>query len=166
MWIQHGPPVDIRNDSFGAFYMASIWTTDFGYGAQNHPKARVEMPNAEEIEAFKAAINLKYPSLSNVWGSMDGLKLFLQQAGKQVGKPDVQNYFYNGWTHDHYVSNLFLFSPDGKIRKYFLNAPGCWHDSTLANASGITMIWMTSFMHMVVLRLLSTRPSVKTTGHL
>ena len=31
----------------------------------------------------------------------------------------------------------FLFSPDGKIRKYFLNAPGCWHDSTLANASGI-----------------------------
>jgi hypothetical protein len=68
---------------------------------------------------------------------MDGLKLYLQQAGRKDGWGDVQNYFYNGWTHDHYVSNLFLFSPDGKIRKFFVNAPGCWHDSTLANASGI-----------------------------
>jgi hypothetical protein len=65
---------------------------------------------------------------------MDGLKLYLQQAGRKDGRGDVQTYFYNGWTHDHYVSNLFLFSPDGN---FFLNAPGCWHDSTLANASGI-----------------------------
>ena len=104
---------------------------------KDHPEARVEMPNAAEIESFQKAINDKYPSLTNVWGSMDGLKLYLQQAGRKDGRGDVQNYFYNGWTHDHYVSNLFLFSPDGKIRKYFLNAPGCWHDSTLANASGI-----------------------------
>ena len=100
---------------------------------KDHPGARVEMPNAEEIDSFKLAISSKYPSLTNVWGAMDGLKLLLQQAGSD----DVQNNFYNGWTHDHYVSNLFLFSPDGKIRKYFLNAPGCWHDSTLAHASGI-----------------------------
>ena len=104
---------------------------------QNHPKARVQMPNGNEIESFKTAINGKYPSLTNVWASMDGLKLYLQQAGTKDGRGDVQNRFYNGWTHDHYVSNLFLFSPDGKIRKYFLNAPGCWHDSTLANASGM-----------------------------
>jgi DDE superfamily endonuclease len=100
---------------------------------KDHPKACVEMPNAAEIESFKLAISSKYPSLTNVWGAMDGLKLYLQQAGKH----DVQNYFYNGWTHDHYVSNLFLFSPDGKIRKYYLNAPGCWHDSTLANTSNV-----------------------------
>jgi DDE superfamily endonuclease len=104
---------------------------------QDQPEARVEMPNGAEIESFQKAINDKYPSLTNVWGSMDGLKLYLQQAGRKDGRGDVQNYFYNGWTHDHYVSNLFLFSPDGKIRKYFINAPGCWHDSTLANASGI-----------------------------
>jgi hypothetical protein len=104
---------------------------------RNHPKARVEMPDGNEIESFKKAINDKYPTLTNVWASMDGLKLYLQQAGRQEGRGDVQNHFYNGWTHDHYVSNLFLFSPDGKIRKYFLNAPGCWHDSTLANASGM-----------------------------
>jgi hypothetical protein len=97
----------------------------------------MEMPNAAEIESFKKAINDKYPSLTNVWGSMDGLKLYLQQAGRKDGRGDVQNYFLSGWTHDHYVSNLFLFSLDGKIHKFFVNAPGCWHDSTLANTSGI-----------------------------
>ena len=103
---------------------------------RNHPKARVQMPDGTEIESFKKAINDKYPTLTNVWASMDGLRLYLQQAGRQEGRSNVQNHFYNGWTHDHYVS-IFLFSPDGKIRKYFLNAPGCWHDSTLANASGM-----------------------------
>jgi hypothetical protein len=35
------------------------------------------------------------------------------------------------------VSNLFLFSPDGKIRACYINAPGTFHDSTMANMSGI-----------------------------
>ena len=100
---------------------------------QKHPLARVEMPNEEQLQDFTEAISGKYPSLSNVWGAMDGLKLLLEVAGDN----NTQNNFYNGWTHDHYVSNLFLFSPDGKIRKMFLNAPGCWHDSTLGNASGM-----------------------------
>ena len=55
----------------------------------------------------------------------------------QSGDDEVQAWFYNGWTHDHYVTNLFLFSPDGKIRHCFLNAPGCMHDSTMAQWSGI-----------------------------
>jgi hypothetical protein len=36
---------------------------------------------------------------------MDGLKLTLQQAGNET----QQDNFYNGWTHEHYVTNLFLF---------------------------------------------------------
>jgi hypothetical protein len=64
---------------------------------------------------------------------MDGLKLRLERAGKD----NVQNNYYNGWTHDHYVSNLFLFSPDGKIRACYINAPGTMHDSTMANWSGL-----------------------------
>jgi DDE superfamily endonuclease len=71
--------------------------------------------------------------LTDVWGAIDGLKLLLGCAGDE----ETQNVFYNGWTHDHYVSNLFLFSPDGKIRKMFINAPGCWHESTLGNTSGM-----------------------------
>jgi hypothetical protein len=63
---------------------------------------------------------------------MDGLKLRLERAGDDT----TQNNFYNGWTHDHYVSNLFLFSPDGKIRACYVNAPGTFHDSTtMANMS-------------------------------
>ena len=50
---------------------------------------------------------------------MDGLKLTLQRAGNET----QQNNFYNGWTHEHYyVTNLFLFSPDGKIRCSYFNA--------------------------------------------
>ena len=40
--------------------------------------------------------------------------------------------FFNGWTHGHYVNSLFLFVPDGKIRGCVLNAPGTFHDSTMA----------------------------------
>lgn len=98
---------------------------------KNHPLARVEMPSYDEVEEFKAAISALYPRLQTVWGAVDGLKLRMHVPGED----NKQSMFYNGWTHDHYVSNLFLFSPDGKIRKCFLNAPGCWHDSTLANAS-------------------------------
>ncbi|ETL37782.1 hypothetical protein L916_10576, partial [Phytophthora nicotianae] len=39
--------------------------------------------------------------------------------------------FYNGWTHDHYVSNVFAFSPEGLIIACALNAPGCMHDSQI-----------------------------------
>jgi GT2 family glycosyltransferase len=49
----------------------------------------------------------------------------------------MQNIFFNGWTHGHYVSNPFLFSPDGKVRACYINAPGTFHDSTIANMSTI-----------------------------
>jgi hypothetical protein len=64
---------------------------------------------------------------------MDGLKLRLERSGDAT----IQNNFYNGWTHDHYVSNLFLFSPDGRVRACYINAPGTFHDSTMANMSNI-----------------------------
>lgn len=59
---------------------------------------------------------------------MDGLKLRLQQAGSF----NTQNRFYNGWTHDHYVSGVFCFCPDGTIPIACYNVPGCVHDSKIA----------------------------------
>ena len=56
---------------------------------------------------------------------MDGLALLLEQAGD----PDEQNMFYNGWKHDHYVTNIFVFAPDGTVRAMVLNCPGSVHDS-------------------------------------
>ena len=43
---------------------------------------------------------------------MDGLKLSIQKPDLAI----IENNFYNGWTHSHYVNCLFLFCPDGKIR--------------------------------------------------
>ncbi len=37
--------------------------------------------------------------------------------------------FYNGWTHDHYVTSVFCFCPNGTIPIAFFNVPGCVHDS-------------------------------------
>ncbi len=95
----------------------------------NHPAAKVQLPTEEEIRAFETTINEKYNLLPNVWGALDGLKLLLESTGDG----DEQNNFFNGWTHDHYISNLFLFAPDGRIRGCYVNAPGVLHDSTLAN---------------------------------
>jgi hypothetical protein len=98
---------------------------------KDDPLAKVTIPTDLEIRDFEVAIASKYPALTNCWGAMDGLKLRLERAGDQR----IQNMFYNGWTHDHYVSNLFLFSPDGKIWACYINAPGTFHDSTMANMS-------------------------------
>jgi hypothetical protein len=100
---------------------------------RNNPHAQVRIPTDEEIAEFEAVITEKYPALEHCWGAMDGLKLRLGRSGND----QTQNMFFNGWTHDHYVSNLFLFSPDGKIRASYINAPGTFHDSTMANMSGI-----------------------------
>jgi hypothetical protein len=85
--------------------------------------AVVALPTAEELQRFVAAVTRKYPALQNCWGAMDGLKIRLECAGNSK----MQNLFYNGWTQDHYISNLFLFSPDGKIRACYVNAPGSVH---------------------------------------
>ena len=40
--------------------------------------------------------------------------------------------YYNGWTSDHYVSNVFCFCPDGTIPIAYFNVPGSVHDSQVA----------------------------------
>lgn len=47
--------------------------------------------------------------LSGVYCVADGLKLHLEQSGDYT----IQNMFSNGWTHDYYVSNVFIFAPIG-----------------------------------------------------
>lgn len=91
-------------------------------------EAKVRLPTNREVRLFQKMIEVKYPKLKNVWGAMDGLKIPLEKAGDNA----VQNIFYNGWTGGTYITNLFLFSPDGKIRLAFINAPGSIHDSNMA----------------------------------
>ena len=93
------------------------------------PGERIQMPSIEEIRDYQENVQRFYPNLVGVWFVMDGLKLYLQQCGSSP----IQACFYNGWTHDHYVSNVFAFAPSGLIVCCSINAPGCMHDSSVAD---------------------------------
>jgi hypothetical protein len=97
------------------------------------PNGAVVVPNNNKIDRFVLSINEKYPALYNCWGGMDGLKLRVEKAGDY----QIQNLFFNGWQHGHYISKLFLFSPDGKIRACYINALGTMHDSTMAKRGSV-----------------------------
>ncbi len=91
----------------------------------NDPLVRVAIPSREEIETFKVVFSKQHPLLNDCWATIDGLKLYLQASGNS----EIQERFYNGWMHDHYVTSVFCFCPDGTIPIAFFNVPGCVHDS-------------------------------------
>ena len=70
---------------------------------RHDPLARVSIPLAEEIESFKAAFAERHPLLNDCWATMDRLKLYLQTAQNAY----IQERFYDGWTHDHYITSVF-----------------------------------------------------------
>ena len=78
---------------------------------QSQQSSSIKLPNDNLINEYMNSISERHPALSNVWCTMDGLKLRLQRSGNNK----IQNMFYNGWTHDHYVSCVFVFAPDGTI---------------------------------------------------
>jgi hypothetical protein len=77
----------------------------------NDPLAHVSIPSAEVINEYKAAFGARHPLLHDCWATMDRLKLHLQQSRNRA----IQERFYNGWTHDHYVISVFCFCPNGTI---------------------------------------------------
>ena len=96
---------------------------------KSDPLAKIAIPSNEEITSYKEAVGAIYPLLYDVWSTMDGLKLYLQQSGNT----EIQARFYNGWTHVHYVTSVFVFCPDGTILIAFFNVPGSVHDSQVAH---------------------------------
>ena len=73
---------------------------------------------------------------------MDGIKLYLECVGTQIREDNHnddnashppfhhdQSEFYNGWQHDHYVTNVFCFCPYGTVPIVCFNVPGCVHES-------------------------------------
>ena len=60
---------------------------------------------------YMAMISERHPLLTDCWAMMDGLKLYLQASGNS----DIQERYYNGWTHDHYVTSIICFYPDETI---------------------------------------------------
>lgn len=88
----------------------------------------IRLPDEEEVVRFKQTFAEKYTIPSNFFCVADGLELHLEQPGDYI----IQNMFYNGWNHDHYVSNVFVFAPNGGVIACSLNAPGAMQDSTVA----------------------------------
>ncbi len=64
------------------------------------------MPTENDIENINGAIASRHLHLTDVFCVADGLKLRRQESGDAL----IQNAFYNGWTHDHYVSNVLVFA--------------------------------------------------------
>jgi DDE superfamily endonuclease len=95
---------------------------------QNEPSARVEMPSTQQVQLFKSILQARHDLLDDVYAFADGLKLFFESTTDL----DEQSIYYSGWKHSHFITNLFVFSADGRCIAAVLNAPGSLHDSTLA----------------------------------
>jgi hypothetical protein len=80
-----------------------------------------------------SAFGIRHPLLNDCWGPMDGLKLYLQASGNL----EIQERYYNGWTHDHYVTSVFCLCPDGTIPIAFFNVPGSINDSQVVEMGQI-----------------------------
>jgi hypothetical protein len=117
---------------------------------RNDKQASVNIPNSEKIEEYKAMVRSWHPFLTDVWCTMDGLKLTLEQSGDAL----IQEWFYNGWTHDHYVSSVLCCSPDRTI-------PIAYVKTVRLLAMGVYMTnlnWcMTGMVHSAQLTLLLVR---------
>jgi DDE superfamily endonuclease len=99
----------------------------------DHEHAQVKMPSDEEVVALCTLTRLRHPLLTDVFAVADGLKLYFQQCEGL----DEQSMYYNGWKHDHFITNVLVFSIDGRMIATVMNAPGSLHDSTLAEWGGI-----------------------------
>ncbi len=97
----------------------------------NHPLAWVYLPAPHEVARYQQAAIKKYPNLDGVWGTCDGIKLQFQKTKSER----IQRLFYNGWTHGHYISNIYIFALDGTICICRVNAPGSMHDSNVSDYS-------------------------------
>jgi hypothetical protein len=49
----------------------------------------------------------------------------------------IQEQFYDGWAHDHYVMSVICFCLDGMIPIVLSNIPGAVYDSQVANYGDI-----------------------------
>lgn len=94
------------------------------------PDARVEWPNGDQQQYYNGLIANRYPGLSfRPFAFMDGLNLPVLESGDFF----EQNAHYNAWLAGTFISNLFIYAPDGTVIYCRINLPGSYHDAWLAN---------------------------------
>jgi hypothetical protein len=47
--------------------------------------------------------------LTGAFATVDGLNLHVEHSSD----PEVENATYNGWLHEHFIKNVFVFAPTG-----------------------------------------------------
>jgi hypothetical protein len=78
---------------------------------RNEPNAVIQIPDNNTIRMYQQASHSREASkpprclVYNGWIEVCTLN--------NLEMPVFKNNFYNGWTHDHYVSSVLVFCPDG-----------------------------------------------------
>ncbi|KZT05182.1 uncharacterized protein LAESUDRAFT_737564 [Laetiporus sulphureus 93-53] len=123
----HSHPNHCSLDASGALRLILHWVTLTMHilleTLKSMPEARITWPQTQS--EFKHYNDLIIAS----FGTADGLNLPVQVSVDE----DLQNATYNGWLHDHFISNVIAFASNGEIIHYTFNAPGSWHDSCIAH---------------------------------
>ena len=73
----------------------------------NNEYGKIVMPTADKLEEYRLMIANRHPALLDVWSTMDGLKVRIEQSPNFI----TQSRFYNGWRCDHYVTSVLCFAP-------------------------------------------------------
>jgi hypothetical protein len=141
VWTRTRGPLNVLQLVFGLTYTNLSVYLGFGIRLfvetfRHDPLASVRVPSAETIEMFKDAFAVRRPLLNDCWATMDGVKLYLQQSGNAV----IQEQYYNGWMHNHYVTSVFCFCPNGTLPNCIFQCP--WI-CTLQSGCGVR-IYITS----------------------
>jgi hypothetical protein len=87
---------------------------------RRHPLARVQFPDAEQMEYYVHLIHEQELAVDDVVGFMDGVTL----TSESISEPVVQNSMYCGYQSDTMVNNLCAYAPDGKVIFCAINFPG------------------------------------------
>ena len=95
--------------------------------------ARVEWPTVDEQYIMADMVALKYERLAGCFGTLDGLRLPLEESSDEI----QQNNYYNGWIKKHNIVNVFIWGADGTIIGYGINFPGTYHDSHVCADAGL-----------------------------
>ena len=93
-----------------------------------NPHAIISFPNEQEMELYSQMIANRELNITNAIGFIDGVSIPCQCGEDEKS----QRAYYNGYYKDTRCNNVFLFTPDGKIRSASINAPGSNHDTTVA----------------------------------
>jgi hypothetical protein len=94
------------------------------------PEAKIAWPSYDTMVEWSDMIRVRHPPVRHAIGFVDGVHFPLECHGQE----NLQNAYYNGWCASHFTSNIFAFGVDGTIINCTVNAPGSWHDATVAQS--------------------------------